>query len=226
LYRPPAPYAGQGRPRKHGQPFAFKRPETWGEPSESSEFDDAQWGQVRLRRWNGLHDQADVQTPFAVILAEVHQERTQPPAVLWLGYKPGPTEPPLRTVWAWFACRWAIEPSIRFHKQGLCWTWPAFQHSDCCDRWTWLTHTAFWCLFLMRSLVTDCRLPWQKPQGALTPARVKRAYPTLFGVIGTPARPPQTRGKSPGWPTGKRRQPKKRYKPRKRGRPSAKKAMS
>jgi len=226
LYRTPAPYAGRGRPRKHGQPFAFKRPATWDEPTESSEFVDAQWGQVRLRRWNDLHDQADAHTPFAVLLAEVHQERTKPPAALWLGYKPGPTEQPLRTVWSWFACRWTIEPSIRFHKQSLCWTWPAFQQSECCDRWTWLTHTAFWCLFLARAFVTDCRLPWQKPLAALTPARVKRAYSTLFGVIGTPALPPQTRGKSPGWPTGKRRQPKQRHKPLKRGRPRAKKALN
>jgi hypothetical protein len=223
LYGAAQAYAGRGRPRKHGQPFAFKAAESWGEPAESSEFVDERWGQVRLRRWNNLHDKADVQTPLTVILAEVHQERAKPPAALWLGYKPGHTEHPLRKVWSWFGLRWPIEPSIRFRKQHLSWTLPAFQQSELCDRWTWLNQIAFWCLFLARPLVADCRLPWQKPVAVLTPARVKRAYPALFSAIGTPAAPPQTRGKSPGWPSGKIRQPKKRYKPLKRQPPSAKK---
>lgn len=223
LYGAAAAYTGRGRPRKHGQPFAFKAPESWHEPAESSEFVDEQWGHVRLRRWNNLHDKADAQTPLSVILAEVHQERATPPPALWLGYQPGHTEHPLPEVWSWFAFRWPIEPSIRFRKQRLYWTLPAFQQSDLCDRWTWLTQTAFWCLFLARPLVADCRLPWQKPLLALTPARVKRAYPALFSAIGTPAAPPQTRGKSPGWPPGKRRPQKKRHKPLKRGWSSAKK---
>jgi hypothetical protein len=133
-----------------------------------------------------------------------------------------PTQLSLHDLAYLYARRWDIEPSIRFRKQHLSWTLPAFQQSELCDRWIWLTQIAFWCLFLARPLVADCRLPWQKPVAALTPARVKRAYPALFSAIGTPAAPPQTRGKSPGWPTGKIRQPKKRYKPLKRERPRAK----
>ena len=33
----------------------------------------------------------------------------------------------------------------------------------------------------------------------------------IFGQIGSPAQPPQMRGKSPGWPKGKPRQRKQRY---------------
>ena len=36
------------------QRFAFKEPDTWGEPDEVIELEDPYWGQVRLERWNRL----------------------------------------------------------------------------------------------------------------------------------------------------------------------------
>jgi hypothetical protein len=218
LYGPPGPYKGRGRRPKHGRRFAFKQPETWGEPEEDVTVEHERWGQVRLRRWDNLHDKQDAETILSVICAEVHLERDKPPAPLWLGYKPGHSDYPVGEVWSWFDWRWPIEPSIRFRKQSLFWTLPALQESEWCDRWTWLNQTAFWFLYLARPLVADQYLPWQKPVVNLTPARVKRAYPTLFGVIGTPAALPQTRGNASGWPKGKPRQQKERHKPVKRRR--------
>lgn len=216
LYQPPGRYKGHGRHPKHGKRFAFKEPETWGCPTQELEFEDERWGQVRLRRWDNLHERQDADTILAVICAEVHREREKPPEPLWLGYKPGHTDYPVRDVWSWFDQRWPIEPSIRFRKQGLFWTLPAWQESTFCDRWTWLIQTAFWFLYLARPWLTDQHLPWQKPVVNLTPARVKRAYPALFGTIGTPAAPPQMRGNAPGWPKGKPRRQKERHKPVKR----------
>ena len=223
LYGPPGPYKGRGRHPKHGRRFACKQPETWGEPDDEVTFEDERWGQVRLRRWDNLHDKQDAETILSVICAEVHQERDKPPLPLWLGYKPGHTDYPVRQVWSWFDWRWPVEPSIRFRKQGLFWTLPALQDSAWCDHWTWLNQTAFWFLYLARPLVAEQHLPWQKPSAHLTPARVKRAYPALFNVIGTPAAPPQMRGNAPGWPIGKPRQQKERHKPVKRMRVKPKK---
>lgn len=223
LYGPAGPYKGRGRRPKHGRRFAFKQPETWGKPDDEVAFEDERWGQVRLRRWDNLHDKQDTETILVVICAEVHRERDKSPAPLWLGYKPGHTDYPVRAVWSWFDWRWPVEPSIRFRKQGLFWTLPALQESDWCDRWTWLNQTAFWFLYLARPLVCDQHLSWQKPTVDLTPARVKRAYPALFSLIGTPAAAPQTRGNAPGWPTGKLRQQKERHKPAKRKRSKPKK---
>ena len=220
---PPGPYKGRGRHPKHGRRFACKQPETWGEPDDEVTFEDERWGQVRLRRWDNLHDKQDAETILSVICAEVHQERDKPPLPLWLGYKPGHTDYPVRQVWSWFDWRWPVEPSIRFRKQSLFWTLPALQDSAWCDHWTWLNQTAFWFLYLARPLVAEQHLPWQKPSAHLTPARVKRAYPALFSVIGTPAAPPQMRGNAPGWPIGKPRQQKERHKPVKRMRVKPKK---
>jgi hypothetical protein len=52
LYRVPPAYGGRGRPRVHGERFAFKEPESWQEPYAIVELEDERWGKVRLRRWD------------------------------------------------------------------------------------------------------------------------------------------------------------------------------
>jgi hypothetical protein len=209
LYGAPGAYRGRGRPRRHGRRFAFKEPETWGQPDEMVELDDARWGRVRLRRWDAKHAQQDAATAFSVMLVETHLERERPSAPFWLGYQPPPhqqaADQRLVALWHWYDYRWPVEPSIRFRKQYLHWTQPRFQAAACCDRWTMLVSLAQWQLFLGRNLVADRPLPWQPAQERLTPERVLQGFGGLFREIGTPAAPPQTRGKSPGWPRGRRR---------------------
>jgi hypothetical protein len=219
LYGSPGVYGGRGRRPVHGDRFAFKEPDTWGEPVEQIEFSHARWGRVRLRRWNELHAKQDAQTPFAVIQAEVHREREKPAEPLWLAYVPAPEQDhyPLREVWGWFTHRWPIEPSIRFRKQHLAWTLPHLQTAEACDRWTRLVDLAGWQLYLARNLVQDQPLPWQRSQTKLTPARVQRGLGALFAQFDSPAQPPKRRGKAPGWPAGRPRQRPQRYKPVKRG---------
>jgi len=124
---------------------------------------------------------------------------------------------PVQAVWSWFDYRWPIEPSIRFRKQHLFWTLPRFQAGDSCDRWTNLVDVAYWQLFLARTLVQDQPLPWQKAQTDLTPARGQRGLGALFAQFQSPAIRPKSRGKSPGWPKGPRRDRPQRYKAVKRG---------
>ena len=216
LYGSPPPYRGHGRPPIHGKRFAFKEAQTWGQADEEVEFEHEKWGQVQLRRFNKLHAKQDAEINFDVILAEVHLERDKPPSPLWLGYVTGHTDYPLETVWSWYDYRWPIEPSIRFRKQTLQLTLPRFQDADTCDRWLNLVDFAYWQLFLARPLVQDNPLPWQKPQTALTPYRVKQGLAPIFCQIGTPALPPKTRGKSPGWPPGRPRTKPKQFKAIKR----------
>jgi len=209
LYNLPGPYSGKGRPRVHGDRFAFKESETWGEPAETIELEDKHWGKVRLRRWDYVHAREDADTPFSVILAETHLERDRPAKPLWLAYQPPPEQEPgdqeLSDLWYGYQYRWPVEPSIRFRKQYLHWTLPRFQKPERCDHWTMLVSLAQWQLFLIRDLVTDQPLPWQPAQDKLTPERVLQSLGGLFRQIGTPADPPQTRGKSPGWPKGQPR---------------------
>jgi len=215
LYGEPGLYSGKGRPRVHGDRFAFKESESWGEPDETVELEDGRWGTVRLRRWDQLHARQDAGTTFSVILVETHLERENPSRPFWLAYQPPPGQEAgdqsLATLWYAYQYRWPVEPSIRFRKQYLYWTLPRFQTLERCERWTMLVTLAQWQLFLARDLVQDVRLPWQPAQENLTPERVQQSLGGLFRQIGTPAQPPQPRGKSPGWPKGRPRTRKKRY---------------
>jgi len=224
LYGSPEPYPGQGRPRVHGRRFAFKDATTWGRPAEEVCFEDERYGQMRLQHWPDLHAQQDAHTPCGVIRAEVHREREKPPKPLWLGCQ-NTQGLSLRTLWLAFDQRWPIEPATRFRKQRLYWTLPRFQQPDRCDHWTWLVDITLWLVFLARDLVSDQPLPWQKPQATLTPGRVVLGLGALFAQVGRFTRPPQTRGKSPGWPTGRPRARPPRFKVLKRGPTRAKRLI-
>ena len=211
LYRDPGSYAGFGRPRKHGNGFTFREPETWGLPDEECDFLDERFGQVRLRRWDQLHGRKDAKTVFSVILAETHLENAKPDEPLWLAFQ-SPVPYSATQVWQWYQYRWSIEPSFRFRKQDLHWTKPQFLDSRRCDTWTLLVDIAYWCLFLARDLVPDQPFPWQKKHLSRTPGRVLKAFKTLFAELDPLTQPPKVRGKSPGWPSGRSRTPKKRFK--------------
>jgi hypothetical protein len=224
LFGPPGPYCGRGRrDLKHGDRFAFKDPATWSEPVAQAEFETEDWGRVRLRMWPNLHAREAASVVFSVLLCEVHLERAQPPKPLWLGYLGPPTDD-LVTIWRWYPRRWPIEPAIRFRKRRLHWCLPQLQQTARCDRWTTLVDLALWQLWLARDLVRDQPLPWQKTQPTLTPGRVKQGLAQLFAQFPSPACVPQTRGYSPGWPTGRPRTRPKRFPVVKRGRTRTQKA--
>ncbi len=222
LYGSPGVYQGRGRPRVHGDRFAFKEPETWGKPDEMVELEHPRWGKVQLQRWDDKHARQDADTSFSVILVKTHLERDRPSTPFWLCYQPPPhlkaEEQRLEDIWLWYEYRWPVEPSIRFRKQYLNWTLPRFQSAESCDRWTMLVSLAQWQLFLGRKLVEDNPLPWQPAQENPTPERVLQGFGGLFREIGTPAAPPQTRGKSPGWPKGRPRTRPDRHQVVKKGR--------
>jgi hypothetical protein len=104
-----------------------------------------------------------------------------------------------------------VEVGIHFRKETLGWTRPRFHTKEAGDRWTELTALACWMIFLARSIVEDTPLPWQKAQPHLTPQRVQQSLWPIFDQIGSPMRIPKMRGIAPGWPKGKPRTPKPRY---------------
>lgn len=218
LYRmPEQPCARKrGRPRIHGERFAFKEPDTWGDPDEVIDLEHPRWGQVRLERWNGLHGKLDVDVPFDIIRASVHLERDKLPKPIWLAWQ-APAfisqgiHVDVAVIWQAYCHRWPIEPNIRFRKQRLGWCKPQFQDKETGDRWSWLVALAVWLLYLARPFVQDHPLPWQKPQTRLTPQRVQQGLSLIFSLFGSPACAPKLRGIPPGWPKGRHRVPKRRF---------------
>jgi len=213
---PPDPHR-KGRHRIHGERFAFKEPDTWGEPAEVLELEDAYWGKVRLERWSQLHEKKGADVPYDVIRACVHLEREKLPAALWLAWLAPARFPEgmtitIETIWRAYISRWPVEAGIHFRKETLGWTLPRFQSKETGDRWTELTALACWMIFLARPIVDDDPYPWQKAQHRLTPQRVQQSIRPIFELIGSPACPPKIRGKAPGWTKGRQRTVKQRYK--------------
>jgi hypothetical protein len=141
---------------------------------------------------------------------------------------PKPTSRAKKTLWLWWSgngepdlerCvraylrRFDIEHTFRFAKQSLGWTTPKVQTPEQADRWAWLVAAALTELRLARGLVSDLRLPWEKPLDPmkLTPARVRRGFRRLRATLGSPASPPKSRTPGPGRPKGTRKPPRTRY---------------
>lgn len=206
FYRAPPASPGTGRPRVHGSVFRLKDPATHVDPDRHQSDPDPDYGQVTIDVWERLHKETAAAVELTVIRVAVAHlpRRDTPPAPLWLVWHGGPLPDDLRDVWHWYQRRFAIEHAFRFLKQDLGWTSARPKSPETADRWTWLLAIALWELWLARSDVVDVRMPWEKPTAPaqLSPGRVRRGMSRLLATLGTPARPPRTRGKSPGRQVG------------------------
>jgi hypothetical protein len=212
----PTPGAN-GRPRRHGQKFDCSEETTWTPPTAELCMHDAQYGDVRVRAWSGLHPKQQhhpgkgTRGPRAIVrgtlvLVEVSRlpARVQQPQRLWLWWA-GPGEPALDLLWRAYVRRFDLEHTFRFAKQTLNWTTPRVRLPEQADRWTWLVLAAYTLLRLLKPAVADHRLPWQRPllPDALTPGRVRQGLSALLPLLGTPAAAPKPAGRSPGRPKGR-----------------------
>jgi hypothetical protein len=138
-----------------------------------------------------------------VVLVEVDRlpKETRKPKKLWLWWH-GEGEPDLTLLWRAYYRRFSLEHAIRFWRERLGWTKPKLRHPEQADRWTWLILVAYAQLGLARSGVADRRLPLETPlpPGRLTPTRELRVFRALLPTLGSPARAPKPRGRSPGRP--------------------------
>ena len=221
FFRPPPPYPGNGRPRRHGTRFRCADPATWGDPDQTHGEDDPACGHVDVRCWAHLHG-APSEIPGrgtgpgrgptrAIVtgwVARVVLERTpgqaRPPAPLWLWYA-GPSPPDLALLWRAYVHRFDIEHTLRFVKQRLGWATARLRTPQQMDTWTWIVVVAYTQLRLARTLIVDRKLPWElaRPPNSLTPLRVQRGFGALVAAIGTPASAPKPSGRSPGRPKGR-----------------------
>jgi hypothetical protein len=202
FYRAPGPYAGKGAPRKHGPLFRLGDPTTHGLPDRTQSDDDPTYGTVTIDVWTRLHTQPAPTIELSVIRVRLGRlpRREAPPKPLWLVWHGGALPADLRALQRWYQRRFAIEHAFRFLKQALGWTTIRPRSPVTADRWSWLLAAALWELWLARELVRDQRLPWEHAPLALSlsPGRVRRGFGRLLLSLGTPARAPRPRGKSPG----------------------------
>lgn len=225
FFRRPGPYPGKGAPRKHGPVFRCADPTTHGPPDRTQGDPDPTYGTVTIDVWERLHTQPAATLELTVIRVSLARlpRREPPPKPLWLVWHGGALPQDLRTLQRWYQRRFAIEHAFRFLKQELGWTTIRPRSPLTADRWSWLLIAALWELWLARELVADQRLPWERPPvgGALSPGRVRRGVAGLLLPLGTPARAPRPRGKSPGRQIGHGPGPAPRCPVQRRGPPKA-----
>jgi len=225
FYRRPGPYRGTGAKRKHGPVFRLADPTTHGTPDRTQTETDPVYDTVTIDVWERLHTQPAPTIELTVIRVSLGRlpRREQPPKPLWLVWWGGSLPDDLRTLQRWYQRRFAIEHAFRFLKQSLGWTAIHPRSPQTADRWSWLLAAGLWELWLARALVADQRLPWEHPPvaGALSPGRVRRGCAGLLLALGTPARPPQPRGKAPGRPRGHCPGPAPRFPVQRRAPPTA-----
>ena len=222
---PPRPAGSTGRPRRHGAKFNCADPTTWPTPTATLIGQDDQYGAVTVQAWGGLHPNQQrhpghgtgrprpiVRGTILRVQVERVPARTRPPKVLWLWWA-GPGELDLDLAWRAYIRRFDLEHTVRFAKQTLGWTAPRPRHPDQADRWTWLVLAGYTQLRLAREAACDQRLPWERPrpQPRLSPYRVRRGFPRLLCMLGSPATTPKPAGRSPGRPKGRCSGPATRY---------------
>lgn len=198
--RAPARTPGQrGASRKDGARFQCKDASTHGEPDATFEGTDAHGKRVQIRCWNQLHLRAARETEVSVIQVIRHgaSEGPRDPKVSWFVWK-GDEPAPLAEISPTYRLRYSHEHGYRLDKQVLLWDQPRLRTPAQTERWTQVVACAHNQLVLARPLAGGIYRPWEPHRALLTLAQVRRAMPTFLMQLGTPARPPQPRGKAPG----------------------------
>jgi hypothetical protein len=202
LYRPPPPRPakpGRGRPPLDGSRFKGSDPTTHGTPDADWEGVDARDQPIQVTAWQNLHLAEARHIPITVIRVIRPRARgtKRDPRVSWFWWL-GEALPPLAELPQLYGRRFGQEHGYRFLKQDLLWTAPRVRTPEQFERWTDLVSLVHNQLFLARPFVEEQRRPWERNGRPTTPRQVRRAMGQIIAHLGTPARSPQRRGKSPG----------------------------
>jgi hypothetical protein len=213
FYRPAPPRTGKrGAPRKDGTPFKCRDARTHGKPTATWAGCDEHGQRIEVATWANLHYKQCRDVPVAVIRVIRHGAtgKKRDPRVSWFVWL-GLELLPLANVWPTYRRRYSQEHGFRFEKQDLLWTAPRLRTPEQFQRWTDIVAAARNQLVLARDAVAAQRYPWEAQQRAATPRQVRRAMSQILAQLGTPAQPPQPRGKSPGRRRGMKVKPAQRY---------------
>ena len=185
----------RGRPRKDGPIFRCKGPSTHREPDHTCDGTDDKGGEVRVDSWDNLHFKGSREVSLTLIRVRRSgaTDKKSDPRVSWFIWM-GKTEPELAEIWSTYKLRFSIEHGYRCDKQQLLWCTPRFRTPEEFELWTIIVGAVRNQLVLARPYVTGEHRLWESRYRAPTPAQVRRGMGRIVTLLGTPARPPKTRG--------------------------------
>jgi len=213
LYRPaPAPTGKRGAPRKDGERFQCGDPSTYGQASGSWQGTDTNGHPVEVTWWTGLHlsKARHLEVTVIRVLRKLATERPRDPRESWFLWD-GPASACTPEVALGYRRRYSHEHGYRFDKQALLWAQPRLRTPAQFERWSQVVAIVHNHLVLACPQVQAELRPWETTQRRASPQQVRRAMAKIVAQLGTPARPPKPRGKSPGRPKGTLIAPAPRY---------------
>ena len=228
VYRPALPpeegSKKRGRRPWYGERFSLKDATTWGPPDGETDVRYITYRgriyRVHIEGWHsllmrGTKEYAMHKQPFTVMRCRVFNEKGelvfQRP--LWL-LVIGPRRDELSLIEAWesYRQRYDMEHFYRFGKQRLlmnAFQTPEVEHEE---NWWQIVQLAYVQLWMARSIAKVLPKPWERylprpTADVASPATTQRDFGRIIRQIGTPAKAPKPRGKSPGRALGQRMKP-------------------
>lgn len=202
----------RGASRKDGARFQGSESSTHGVPDASWEGTDPSGKRVEVHCWHQLHLRAarEIEVSVIQVIRYGASDRQRDPRVSWFLWK-GDEPAPLADISPIYRRRYSQEHGFRLDKQVLLWQTPRLRTPAQTERWTLIVACAHNQLVLARCLGEGRYRPWETRRSVLTLAQVRRVMPAFLMELGTPARPPQPRGKAPGRAKGFHPKPATRY---------------
>lgn len=204
LYRgAPPPTGKRGAPRKDGARFVCKDPSTHAAPDQYWQGTNRLGQAVQVSLWENLHfkQARSIQVSVIRMVRPKAKDTARDPVTSWFLFC-GVQLPAVCQLCDLYARRYSQEHGYRVDKQNLLWETPRLRTPEQFQHWTDLVACVRNQLYLARPVAAKVRQPWESKQRELTPQQTRRAMPTILAKLGTPARQPQLRGKSPGRPVG------------------------
>jgi hypothetical protein len=200
LYRVAPPHTGKkGGPRKDGDKLQPKEATTHGKPDETWKGNDAKGRPVEVTCWKQMHlkEARWLEVTIVRIVRPHAQNSERDPRVSWFVWI-GDQGADVVQIALGYVLRFGQEHGYRFDKQALLWEKPRLRTPEQFERWTQIVAMVHNHLVLARDLVETELRPWENTQRQPTPQQVRRGIGKLLPGLGTPARPPQPRGKAKG----------------------------
>jgi hypothetical protein len=201
FYRPAPEHTGKkGAPRKDGAKLKLDDPSTHIDPDQTYEVTDEKGNPVSIRCWKQMHvkDARYLDLTIIKVIRPHAKDSERDPRISWFVYIGQDPKDAIAQIALLYCLRFGQEHGYRFDKQSLLWTKPRLQTPEQFDLWTHIVAIAHNHIVLARDLIEAELRPWENKHRTPTPQNVRRGLSKILSQLGSPAHPPQPRGKSKG----------------------------
>jgi hypothetical protein len=201
FYKPAPPHTKRkGQPRKDGAKLKLDNLSTQSNPDRIYDVTDEKGHPVSIRCWEHMHVKNARWLDLTIIqVIRPHaSNKERDPKISWFVYIGQDPQEGIAQVALLYCLRFGQEHGYRFDKQALLWADPRLQTPEQFDLWSQIVAIVHNHVVIARDSIEVELRPWENKQRKHTPQQVRRGLATILPLLGTPARPPQTRGKSKG----------------------------